>query len=95
MGRVIFQEGLSGRKKSVREDRGGKKETGIEMRKTKMEREYKPGREKRRRETEIDKDRAGERTGDGEATGVRMTWIHTTSIDYWRMKSRERALQRD
>lgn len=43
------------------------------------------------RETKIDKDRAGERTGDREATGARMTWIHRTSIDYLRMKSQRKS----
>lgn len=39
MGKVIFQERQSGRKKTERECRIGKKETGIERKKTKIERE--------------------------------------------------------
>lgn len=43
------------------------------------------------RETQIDKDRAGEKTRDREATGAKMTWIHRTSIDYLRMKSQRKS----
>lgn len=43
------------------------------------------------RETEIDKDKAGERTGDRDATEAKMTWIHRTSIDYLRMKSQKKS----
>lgn len=53
MGRVIFQEGESGRIETEREDRRGKKEIGIERRETKMEREYK---RERKRGSERDKD---------------------------------------
>lgn len=48
MGKVIFQEWESGRKKTEREYRGGKKETGIERKKTKCKRERRRGSERDR-----------------------------------------------
>lgn len=42
------------------------------------------------RETEIDKDRVKEGSGDREATGAKMTWIHKTSIDYSGMRSQRK-----
>lgn len=39
------------------------------------------------RQTETDKDSAGEKMRDRGATRARMTWIHRTGIDYLRMKN--------
>lgn len=65
MGKVIFQERQSGRKKTERECRKGKKVTGIERKKTKIERErtHKKGKEEVRKK-EIDNDRVGEGKAD-------------------------------